>query len=348
MCGSNEVVKQEELFVCQNCGTKYSVEAAKKMMIEGTVEVKGTVTIDESQKIQTWITFAETALRAGNPMEAYDYASKILELTPNSIEAWMVRMKSVSKLGSLENPRTGEIISIGKNIIALDHSKEEEVGQFFLDTGIQMLRSAFSLLNGEVDKESVFHNTETLDKYCNQAIALEQAVAKFSIFSSSEVLQGKGDDFVGAYQDFTECLIDYIHELNPYDKETIEELNKKYEAIDRALRKDFPTTSYFDENQDNSMISQDEKKSGCYVATSVYGSYNCPEVWTLRRFRDNTLDATWYGRAFIQTYYAISPTLVKWFGETFWFKRLWRRPLDKLVTSLKSKGVEDTPYSDKY
>ena len=130
MCGSNDVVKQEELFVCQNCGTKYSVEAARKMMVEGTVEVKGMVTIDDSQKIQTWITFAETALNAGRFMEAYDYANKILEITPNSIEAWMVRMKCVSKQGSLEYPRTDEIISIGKNIIALDHGKEQEVGLF--------------------------------------------------------------------------------------------------------------------------------------------------------------------------------------------------------------------------
>ena len=91
---------------------------------------------------------------------------------------------------------------------------------------------------------------------------------------------------------------------------------------------------------------KDEKK-GCYIATAVYGSYNCPEVWTLRRFRDNTLDATWYGRTFIKTYYAISPTLVKWFGETSWFKKLWRTPLDKLVESLKRKGVEDSPYQDK-
>lgn len=348
MCGSNDVVKQDGLYVCQNCGTKYTVEEARKMMVEGTVDVKGTVTIDESQKIQTWKTFAETALNAGNTKEAYDYANKILELTPNSIEAWMLRLKCVSKIGSLENPRTGEIISIGKNVIALDHSKEEEVGQFFLDMGIQMLRSAFSLIDGEVDKESVFHNTETLDKYCDQAIALEQAAAKCSVFSSSEALQGKGDDFVGAYQDFTECLIDYIHELNPYDKETIEELNKKYEAIDRSLRKDFPMTSYFDENQDNVTMPQDGRKSGCYVATAVYGSYNSPEVWTLRRFRDNTLDETWYGRAFIKTYYTISPTLVKWFGETAWFKNLWRKPLDRLVTTLKSKGVEDTPYQDAY
>ena len=87
---------------------------------------------------------------------------------------------------------------------------------------------------------------------------------------------------------------------------------------------------------------------GCYVATAVYGSYNCPEVWTLRRFRDNTLDTTWYGRAFIKTYYAISPTLVRWFGDTSWFKSFWRKPLDKLVASLRNKGVEDTPYIDKY
>lgn len=89
------------------------------------------------------------------------------------------------------------------------------------------------------------------------------------------------------------------------------------------------------------------KKSGCYVATAVYGSYDCPQVWTLRRFRDYTLAKTWYGRAFIRTYYAISPTLVSWFGHTDWFKKLWRGRLDKMVTKLNSDGVKDTPYEDK-
>jgi hypothetical protein len=49
---------------------------------------------------------------------------------------------------------------------------------------------------------------------------------------------------------------------------------------------------------------------GCYVATAVYGSYDCPQVWTLRRYRDNQLAKTWYGRLFIHTYYAISPTFL--------------------------------------
>ena len=89
------------------------------------------------------------------------------------------------------------------------------------------------------------------------------------------------------------------------------------------------------------------KAKGCYVATCVYGSYDCPQVWTLRRYRDNTLGATWYGRLFISTYYTISPTLVKWFGNTAWFKNMWKGTLDNMVAKLQSKGVENTPYKDK-
>ena len=86
---------------------------------------------------------------------------------------------------------------------------------------------------------------------------------------------------------------------------------------------------------------------GCYVATCVYGSYDCPQVWTLRRYRDDTLGSTWYGRLLIRTYYAISPTLVRWFGKTNWFKKFWKGKLDRMVAKLQSNGVEDTPYEDK-
>lgn len=89
------------------------------------------------------------------------------------------------------------------------------------------------------------------------------------------------------------------------------------------------------------------KSSGCYVATCVYGSYDCPEVWTLRRYRDNTLAGTWYGRLFIKAYYAVSPTIVKWFGRTEWFKKMWQGKLDRIVADLQTKGIESTPYEDK-
>ena len=92
--------------------------------------------------------------------------------------------------------------------------------------------------------------------------------------------------------------------------------------------------------------SQDNA-GGCYVATSVYGSYDCPQVWVLRRFRDYNLAKTYRGRVFIKAYYAISPALVKRFGNTKWFNGLCRHPLDCLVKKCLAIGYSDTPYCDK-
>lgn len=50
LCGSNDFVKDGGMFVCQSCGTKYTLEEAKKLMIEGTVEVTGTVTVDNRER----------------------------------------------------------------------------------------------------------------------------------------------------------------------------------------------------------------------------------------------------------------------------------------------------------
>lgn len=85
---------------------------------------------------------------------------------------------------------------------------------------------------------------------------------------------------------------------------------------------------------------------GCYIATCVYGSYDCPQVWVLRRFRDFRLAQTRLGRQFIRTYYAISPKVVALFGDTGVFRRLWRKILDILVAKLRASGISDRPYED--
>jgi len=75
---------------------------------------------------------------------------------------------------------------------------------------------------------------------------------------------------------------------------------------------------------------------GCYIATCVYGSYDCPEVLVLRSFRDRVLKRSLPGRAFIRVYYAISPRLVRWFGDSRWFCKFWRGFLDKLISKINA------------
>ena len=87
-------------------------------------------------------------------------------------------------------------------------------------------------------------------------------------------------------------------------------------------------------------------KGNCYIATSVYGSYDCPQLWVLRRFRDEYLQEKYFGRFFIRGYYAISPKMVKRFGEAKWFNSYWKRILDRWVSSLIRKGFKSDAYQD--
>lgn len=87
-------------------------------------------------------------------------------------------------------------------------------------------------------------------------------------------------------------------------------------------------------------------KSGCYVATAVYGSYDCPEVWVLRRFRDQSMAKRAPGRFMVRAYYTLSPTAVRMVGHRKWFTAIIRPVLDAIVTHLRRAGFAQTPYID--
>lgn len=87
MCGSQDLVKDGGVFVCQSCGTKYTVEEAKKMMVEGTVDVKGTVKVDTSDELKNLYEIARRAKDSNNSANAAKYYDMILVKDPSSWEA---------------------------------------------------------------------------------------------------------------------------------------------------------------------------------------------------------------------------------------------------------------------
>lgn len=52
--------------------------------------------------------------------------------------------------------------------------------------------------------------------------------------------------------------------------------------------------------------------SKCFIATAVYGDPSCYQVRELRKYRDETLLKSILGRAFVKTYYKVSPALADW------------------------------------
>ncbi len=132
-------------------------------------------------------------------------------------------------------------------------------------------------------------------------------------------------------------------------EEYMEDFNDDYENNGPGVnRYDYEyEDDYMDSLRNNQKrLLRNRNSGGCYIATCVYGSYDCQEVWTLRRFRDQTLAKTVIGRIFIKIYYWTSPTLVFMFGDYKWFRVFWKNRLDKMVKKLNEKGVLNTEYRD--
>ena len=98
MCGSTDLIKKDGVFVCQTCGCKYSVEEARKMMAVGAVEITGTVKVNNTGLIDSYLQMAENALNSSNNAEAESYANKILEIDPRNYQACFIKGKSSGEM----------------------------------------------------------------------------------------------------------------------------------------------------------------------------------------------------------------------------------------------------------
>lgn len=445
MCGSTDLIKQDGIFVCQSCGCKYSVGEAKKMMIEGTVDVSGsTVKVDNSALVENYMTMAKNAYTAKNLKEAEEYCNKIIEIEPKNAEAWLVKGVAAAWQSTLANVRMDEfvtdignafknatsvdaLVGYGKRvaaeyrslILAINKLKVDNVVNFPqnqnnwlnyinystkpMEWGILLSLSYATSYNkffdGEPDKNDEHQLLFDPDYLTNLDVQCKKQLIEGAITLWNRAFKRYASDnngYPGKYamsdmmQTDTQAML-MLQFVVPVETSKINDSDKP--NIIRACKELITMkTAYMDskayevrfmngtENYSVShIITMDAKKniteeirryhniikkcdptytvptvpdpqppkSGCYVATAVYGSYDCPQVWTLRRYRDYVLAETWYGRAFIHTYYAVSPTLVKWFGSTRLFKKLWKGKLDRLVAKLQHDGFEATPYKDK-
>ena len=92
ICGSISLTKTDGFFVCDYCGTKYTIEEAKKMMFEGKVNVSGsTIQIDSSNQIRGKLQLAVDAFEDEDLDRAYKLADEVLENDPTVSDAWYIK-----------------------------------------------------------------------------------------------------------------------------------------------------------------------------------------------------------------------------------------------------------------
>ncbi|MCH5193589.1 MAG: hypothetical protein J1F11_06480 [Oscillospiraceae bacterium] len=185
MCGSTDLLKQEGVFVCQTCGTKYSVEEAKRMMIEGTVEVTGTVKVDNANKIQNMLINAKRSFDDGKYSQAQDLYSQILNEDPNNAKAILYEGLSIGWQGNTVNYTMDNAGNAAKRALDIAYKQEENhqvFEMFVLETltGISFLGTAlFDLCMKKV--------RETNENFSAKTKALTQKLKDMESFDNDMI-----------------------------------------------------------------------------------------------------------------------------------------------------------------
>lgn len=336
-CGAEVTLDESrEYGFCTYCGTKIMQE---KIVIEHTESIR----VDRSERLNNLYILARRARDDNNSEKAAQYYDQVLEEDPNSWEAnfYSVYFQSMNcKIGEIEsaairmiNCEDTVLKIINKNVTDLNERKAVllDVAKRLLNISTLLYKSALDNYFGLPESIRNNHTQEMLNR-CSAAYKISYCFGDYitafwgDLYAKEIAVPCWKDGITG----HTQLIAYYANKA----------ANKRIILSYTEKIKKYEPNYTVPKNKIN------EKKQGCYIATCVYGSYNCPQVWTLRRFRDNTLAVTWYGRAFIRAYYFFSPTLVTWFGHTCWFKRFWRRKLDRMVKTLQKNGVEDEAYED--
>ena len=315
---------------CPHCGVPLTT--AVTTPAEAPVSAPRTEDRSEVEKI---LTLARQARSNNDNENAARYYEMVFMKEPENWEAnfYQVYYKAMEcKIMNIASAATSVANCVNNAVTLLDQSdlsadeKLKAISQLTVDA-----TSITSMFASAANNHYVNHSG--VDGVFSQCVN--------HIVSAHQILVNVEAAYVKYFPDQTQLLTSFRELFMTYMTTYYRYFNNTYADNLRAR-----LTSEI-QKQKPSYVAPEPQKSGCYVATCVYGSYNCPQVWTLRRFRDDTLASTWYGRAFIRCYYAVSPTLVRLFGETKWFRALWKKPLDHMVSSLQRKGVEDTPYNDR-
>lgn len=82
-------------------------------------------------------------------------------------------------------------------------------------------------------------------------------------------------------------------------------------------------------------------KKGCFIATAVYGSPYSPEVRFLRRYRDDILSKSIFGKYFIKKYYTYSPNIANRLKPLSFIKILLKMIINTFIKIKKFKRFND-------
>ena len=141
MFGSTDLMKQDGVFVCQSCGTKYSVEEAKKMM----VEVGGAVEVKNAAQLENLLNLANSSFESKNYAQAEEFCNQVIAMDDKNYEAWKLKGEDINYQINSKNQRILEVYNCIMTSYRVLPDEEKAIKKYEI---ISSLKTCFE---GEVD-----------------------------------------------------------------------------------------------------------------------------------------------------------------------------------------------------
>jgi DNA-directed RNA polymerase subunit RPC12/RpoP len=341
---------------CPNCGADVQLDDSKDKMFCSYCGCQILVQ-DEISKIkivnnptkENYIKLAQRSLKDKQYDEAYNYYNKTLELDPDNWEAVYNKGLCAAWKSTLANCRIEELMKsytnalsiITQNHVSLDIT--QLVFKFAVD--IFEVTMAFATLNAKHYKE-FWELKDSANEYWVHLLRCSQYLEHAYLIIT--------DGMCDQSQDIKDAKVEICKSVIEFDCDICK--SRKYKS---GYSNGHPTyaTIWINDTTRSLVVSNynravqaikkldnsytppiiKNKKPGCYIATAVYGSYDAPEVITLRRFRDEVLQKSICGRLFVNIYYCISPCLAEKLKGTKHLNYIVKCLLNKWVVNLRNK-----------
>lgn len=88
VCGSSEMTKRDDQFVCDYCGAKYELAEVQKMVVSGTLEVSGKIKIDKTDEIKGNLQLASDYYSDGRYYECTAILEGLVKTDPSISDIW--------------------------------------------------------------------------------------------------------------------------------------------------------------------------------------------------------------------------------------------------------------------
>ena len=232
ICQGTEFRKNGGDFVCQGCGTTYSVEDARNLLVEVDesdvapivaapiqTESKGIEPRQLSERESNYLELAKRGLESGNNAEAERYCTLLLEGDPRNIDALLYKGAAVAWQSTFAHLRTDEAIVYWKSAFAniTDEDERKKYYKFTDKVTSDVGASLFAVAAGFADS-GVYPNTfSTLRSAIDRTISflLSYKHDVHPAYDPTEILDNGGRTLLAHLRKGAQAIINRFHDQKP-------------------------------------------------------------------------------------------------------------------------------------